>query len=212
MTQQTKWANYTKVEDLAINLRYLQECIGPVDPATGCQEPVKGGRHKQGYLMISAHYADQIGQYKPTRIMTTAHRVLARLKFKRPMTKQDKVYHSCGNMKCCNIDHIEVGGYKEIHAMMARLELHQGGKKPAPTRPDKVRVGFQADRKYIYSIEEMLYARYHTGRETADHLAMDIKAAYRLCSASRYVYKWLDQYDPAKTENPLKIVDIKRED
>ena len=110
------WDLYTEVEDLAINLENFFSKIGPPDPVTGCRFQIAGGRHRQGYMLFNAHYRDSIGELQPrTNKMVTGHRILARLRYKRPIDPRDKVWHTCGNPRCLQQDHIELGDMMAVN-------------------------------------------------------------------------------------------------
>lgn len=118
------WDLYTEVEDLAINLEKFYSKIGEPDPVTGCQHQTHGGRHRQGYLMQNVFDVNLLGDPQPCqRKMTTGHRILARLKFKRPIDPSDKVYHTCGDPLCLNPDHIEIGTQADVSVMITKKRL-----------------------------------------------------------------------------------------
>jgi hypothetical protein len=81
--------------------------------ASGCIEWT-AGRHRQGYGMCGAwRKTDGV------KIMTTVHRIAARLKFKRALDSSEMVIHTCSNMSCCNPDHLILGDRHDIHRIMA---------------------------------------------------------------------------------------------
>jgi hypothetical protein len=63
-----------------------------------------------------------IGAFKKdgTKIMTTVHRVVARLKYDEPLDSKTWIIHNCGNLNCCNPDHIEKGNRSQINKYRAQ--------------------------------------------------------------------------------------------
>jgi hypothetical protein len=72
------------------------------------------GMHRQGYGMMGAWRVDG------TKIMTTTHRIAARIAFDKPLDTDEFVIHTCSNMACCNPDHLIIGDRKDIHQVMRR--------------------------------------------------------------------------------------------
>jgi hypothetical protein len=201
---------YTLLNDLLVRYDQMMNKIVPVDAETGCRYQLYGGTHNQGYMMVTALAIDPTGVRedpngnKIKSIMTTGHRVLARAKFNCGLTPAQKVYHTCGNMNCLNSDHLAIGDYDDIEDVFKAL-----GKQRGPKSPFVRKVKLQ-NRAYKYSIEQYLYARYHTQEETAKELAIDFSEAGRIKHyvTSNNRYRWLDEYDAKITANPKKIIDI----
>ena len=100
-----KSPHWTWIHDLQVDTEYLRrhQSSGPGDCVSW-----NAGRHKQGYGMIGAFRRDG------TKIMATVHRVIARIKYDEPLESTQMIVHTCGNMNCCNPDHIEKGTRKDI--------------------------------------------------------------------------------------------------
>lgn len=103
------------IHDLEIEMDYFRrhQIPGPGDCITW-----DAGVHPQGYGMMGAFRRDG------TKIMTTVHRIVARIKYDEPLSSSQMIIHNCGNNNCCNPDHIEKGTRKDIHRYM---QLHQRG-------------------------------------------------------------------------------------
>ena len=187
-----KWRDYTIVQDLAIRLDEFMSKIGPVDPVTGCQYQTHGATHYQGYMMHNAHLASNYGSNQTVKgLMVTGHRVIARLKFKRPLTPQDKVYHTCGDMRCLNPDHIEIGSYKEIQDMMTRLGKRRVGTVKGPHNPNRT----------TYTIPDLFWLRdTATTKDIMTKYGLNSHAAWQLKWSACNNFKWLKDYNPDGTK------------
>jgi hypothetical protein len=100
----------TRIHDLEINWDYYQRHQVP-DPDTGCIA-WDAGRHKQGYGMVGAWRQDG------TKIMTTTHRIAARIHWDRAIDSSELVIHKCSNMNCMNPEHLLIGDRYAIHQVM----------------------------------------------------------------------------------------------
>lgn len=107
-----KSPHWTWIHDLQVDTDYLarHQHPGPGDCISWT-----AGKHAQGYGMIGAF------RKNGTKIMTTVHRVIARLKYDEPLESSQMIVHNCGNLNCCNPDHIEKGDrnaitrYRHVH-------------------------------------------------------------------------------------------------
>jgi hypothetical protein len=136
--------------------------------------------------------------------MTTGHRVLARIKYNCSLTPNQKVYHTCGNMRCLNSDHLAVGGYADIEDTFKALGKLRGA---IPGTPRKVKL---QKRSYKYTIPELLVVRHATSKqEIVEKLGVSKTEAYNLMTYMiKGRYAWLDEYDPLVTKTPKEIIDI----
>jgi hypothetical protein len=118
----------TRVHDLEINEEYfLRHQV--YDPTTGCIR-WNAGMHRQGYGMCGAWRVSD-GE----RIMTTTHRVAARIAFDRPLDPREFVIHTCSNMNCMNPDHLMIGDRHDMQRVMHRNKRHRpGGKNIYPSK------------------------------------------------------------------------------
>lgn len=114
----------TRVHDLEINEDYfLQHQI--YDPATGCIR-WNAGMHRQGYGMCGAWRV-----VNGERIMTTTHRIAARIAYDRAIESDEMVIHTCSNMNCMNPDHLIIGNRTDIQRVMRKNQRHRpGGRNP----------------------------------------------------------------------------------
>jgi hypothetical protein len=115
----------TLVHDLWINEDYFlrhQE----TDPDTGCIR-WNGGMHRQGYGMCGAWRVSD-GE----RIMTTTHRIAARIAFGTPLTSDQLVIHTCSNMNCMNPEHLQIGTNYDMHIVMKQNQRYRHTKRKAP--------------------------------------------------------------------------------
>lgn len=101
-----KSPHWTWIHDLQVDTNYLarHQHAGPGDCISWT-----AGKHKQGYGMIGAFRKDG------TKIMTTVHRVIARIKYDQPLDSSQMIVHTCDNSNCCNPDHIEKGDRDAIY-------------------------------------------------------------------------------------------------
>lgn len=87
--------------DLEYHPHYLARHSVP-DPNSDCVLWT-GALHRQGYGWIGAWRQDG------TKIMTTTHRIVARIKYGRALSPQEMVLHTCGCARCVNPDHLVLG-------------------------------------------------------------------------------------------------------
>jgi len=104
--------NRTRLHDIDIHQHYfdLHQTAGE----NGCINWT-AGKHRQGYGMMGAWRVSD-GQ----KIMTTTHRIAARIAFDRAIDSTEYVIHTCSNMACCNPDHLMIGDRKDIHSVMRK--------------------------------------------------------------------------------------------
>lgn len=96
-----------QIADVGVNLKYIQSRIGLPD-SNGCR-PYLGAHHRQGYGFVGGY---RLATEK--RLMMTVHRLLMKQKMNSDLRGKE-VIHSCGNMWCCEINHLFVGTEKDIH-------------------------------------------------------------------------------------------------
>ena len=118
-----KSPHWTWLHDIQVDMDYLyrHQHPGPGDCISW-----SAGKHAQGYGMIGAFRRDG------TKIMTTLHRVMARIKYDEALDSNQYIIHTCGNLNCCNPDHIEKGNRSDIHKYMKINNRYaRGWKKPS---------------------------------------------------------------------------------
>jgi len=107
----------TRVHDLEINMDYFLRHQRQL--RNGCIA-WDAGLHKQGYGMMGAwRVADG------SKIMTTVHRVAARIHFDRAIDSDEMVIHTCSNMNCCNPEHLIIGDRYDIHRVMSKNQRYR---------------------------------------------------------------------------------------
>ena len=102
----------TRLHDLWIHMHYFERHQKPGD--NGCIN-WDAGRHRQGYGMMGAW---RVSDGK--KIMTTTHRIAARIAHDRAIDSSEYVIHTCSNMACCNPDHLIIGDRTDIHRVMRK--------------------------------------------------------------------------------------------
>jgi hypothetical protein len=101
----------TQIFDLWCNLNFVARHQEP--GPNGCVNWT-AGRHRQGYGLVGAWRLDG------TKIMTTVHRVIGRIKWGRALAVDEYVIHTCSNMACVNPDHLTLGNRSTIHQVMKK--------------------------------------------------------------------------------------------
>jgi hypothetical protein len=206
-----RWdTQYKRFGDIWIKYDLMMMKIGPKDPVTGCQHQLSGGRHRQGYMMMSVLMLDPAGDrvdpdgnhYRGA--MTTGHRVLARIKYNCSLDKKDLVYHTCLNMRCLNSDHIEIGDYTSLQNVFTTKGRNRHPIKGKPRKPQIQR------RAYKYTIPQMLLIKYAKSKqEVVDQLGITpLEASNMMRYMKTRSFHWLDEYDPNMTDTPKEIIDI----
>ena len=174
------------VVDIRVNLQKLYDRLRE-NPETGCWEPFKGGLHRQGYAMVGGFRL-----HDQKKIMTTGHRVILKHKLQSDLKGLEAI-HSCNNMRCCNPDHLFAGTHLDNMSQM-----HTKGRMPKQ-RYSREQGRPQPNRKYRYSIEQLVYIKYHTAAEIIERypeLNLTPQRANKLRQACRGgEYKWLPQYE-----------------
>ena len=99
MNPEKRWARYTQVGDIWINMEKYQQNI--YRDTQGCDIWL-GSRHRQGYGFMSILTHDGV------RKMTVAHRVAMRIKLNREITSKEEVGHTCGNHLCIRPEHLRL--------------------------------------------------------------------------------------------------------
>lgn len=105
-----------QVHDLWISESWYQDHLRSMP--SGCIEWT-GAHHAQGYGMMPAWRSNQ------QQIMTTVHRVAARIAWDQPLESTQMVIHTCSNMGCCNPEHLMLGDRTTINQVMAQNKRYR---------------------------------------------------------------------------------------
>lgn len=96
--------------------------------ACGCHEWT-GSSHRQGYGMIGAW---RVTDRK--KLMTTVHRVIARIKYNRALRSNEHVLHTCSNPRCVNPDHLMIGDKEDRRQIMLANDRFEFTRRPRRRR------------------------------------------------------------------------------
>jgi len=196
MTRHRPLSDYTLVVDTYVDTNEMYSRFTP-DANSDCIL-YQGPFHRQGYGMFSG-----IRAHDERRIMFTVHRMLMKERLNRSLANHEMVIHTCSRPNCVNIDHLFVGTAKDRNQVMAkngRSGTRVKGRGSKSKRPQ--------NRKYKYSIEEMLWARYAGKEAVAARYSLPINRARQLIWNFTNKYLWLNQYDEiyqAKQQHKINI-------
>ena len=182
MTTGRPYGQYTLVGNLLINLDGYHKRLGATT-AQGCILWT-GPWHRQGYGMIGARRADN-----NKRVMTVAHRITAMLHFGRALTSQEFVIHTCSNVRCQEPTHLIIGDYSQKAKIMHAngRSNYCGNRVNHPNHPPAK----QANRKYRYTEEEILWTRIASSEDIAARYNITKTRAAHMRFEMRTHYKWL---------------------
>jgi hypothetical protein len=175
---------YTLIVDTYVNLDSLYSRFEHDQP-TGCIHWT-GPYHKQGYGMFGGIRAQD-----KKRVMFLVHRLLMQQQLGHTLTRDQMVIHTCSNSKCVNIDHLVVGDGKLRNQVMAK-NGRSGPRARGKHSKDHKR---QINRKYKYSVEEMLWARYATKEQIAERYQVPVETARQMQYNFVNKYRWLNELD-----------------
>lgn len=145
-----------------------------------------GPFHKQGYGMFGG-----IQRGTGKRIMFLVHRMLMKEQQGRTLSRDEMVIHTCSNSRCCNINHLVIGDGKLRNSIMVK-NGRSGPRIRGRHSKDHKR---QLNRKYKYSVEEMLWARYASKEEVAERYQIAVERARQLQWNFINKYRWLNELD-----------------
>lgn len=106
----------TQIGDLLIDQATFDSKQRPLP--TGCVE-YTGPKHRQGYGFVGA-WRVLTGE----KIMATAHRIAARIKWGRAIEPDEMIVHTCSNPACVNPDHLVMGNRTTVHDIMRKNGRH----------------------------------------------------------------------------------------
>ena len=171
---------FRQVGKFKINEARFQDFCQP--ETTGCVSWL-GGRHRQGYGMVSV-----IDAARNRRTMTVAHRVAMMLKLGRELARSELVIHTCTNNLCVNPQHLVVGDYHEKDRVMIQKGHTQhrvpGSRSHLPIRK-------QRNRRYKWSDDEIRFIRTADTRAIAKRFAVTRETAGKMRYECRNRYRWL---------------------
>lgn len=149
----------------------------------GCIE-YDGIKHRQGYQFVG-RICGKSDRYQ----FITAHRLAMKLKLGRDLDRKEQVIHTCSNVKCVNPDHLVLGNTRDRCQVMK-----DNGRSPVPQRGKYIRNHKQQNRKYKYTIEEMLFIRDGTNKEIAKRFNVTASKAASMKGAYTSGYQWLENF------------------
>lgn len=175
--------------DVAYNSQYLYDRIDDSAGPQACWR-YTGAHHKQGYGMIGGY---RLATEK--KIMQTVHRLLYKITHNTDPGTMD-VIHTCGNMWCCNPNHLILGDAKQIADLRTQRGVTSTG-KPYGWKAKGPRA-----QTYRHGLDNII-AVYHQGRtdeEFAQHAGIDLARARKICADIRLgrIYTWLKDYKEPK--------------
>jgi len=175
-----KWHSYTQFGDLLFSEQVLLSNLK--EQPNGCIT-WQAGKHRQGYGMMGGY---RISENK--RIMTVAHRVAMMFKLGRELKHDDFVIHTCHDNLCCNPRHLILGDYYVKDRVM--VQKGNANHRVKGARADYP-VKKQANRKYKYTDEEILWIRGADTRDIAKKYNIDRQSASKMRYDCKIRYKWL---------------------
>ena len=180
-----------QVVDVYVNLTRLQEKIDNLTPdANGCLNWT-GAKHVQGYGFIGAWSIP-----KNNKIMHTVHRLLAKQKFNSDLSGLD-VFHDCGNLRCCNVDHLQaMSTQKMLQTIWERnpQALRAAGSGWRLSGPRNQKKAYRYDINDLISLHwqtmsvDDFGAKYNMKRVLVQRLRWDMKNGRQ--------YRWVEFYEP----------------
>lgn len=124
--KKTPTSELEQVEDLWVRPGVYKQYV-QISPC-GCHLWT-GPRHRQGYGMVGAW---RVSDRK--KLMTTVHRIIARLKYKRPLRSNEHVLHTCSNAACVNPDHLIIGDKEDRRQIMLANDRFEFTRRPRRRR------------------------------------------------------------------------------
>ena len=152
-----------------------------LDPATGCLEWT-GATHPQNYGMVMV-WDTETGKKK----MATTHRVAYKMAVNSNITRSDFVIQTCCNHRCVNPLHLTLGSNSGDSTRIRKAagkyikRMSRYAHKQSQTR------------QYNYTVEQLIYCRNHTNRETLAHFNVDLKDVNQIRDYLHPIrgFKWL---------------------
>ena len=180
MGNKIHWDLYTDCDDLFVNLNFYYK-HQTKDPNSDCILWT-GGTHRQGYGMVGG-----IRKADNKRIMTVAHRIAARVKWKRAIATNELVIHTCSNVLCQNPDHLIIGDWRKKSEVM--WANGRGPKEALKHRHYGREV--KQNRSYRYSEKEIAWIRDADTLDIAQRYNITRVRAGHLRWSMRKHFKWL---------------------
>ena len=135
-----------------------------LDPATGCIEWT-GALHPQQYGMCMVWDA-LTGKKK----MATTHRVAYKMAHDANITRSDFVIQTCCNHRCVNPTHLTLGS-----SAADSTRIRKAAGKYVKRMSKYAHKHSQKTRVYNYTVEQLIYAKHHTNKETVAHFNVSLK-------------------------------------
>jgi hypothetical protein len=169
-----------------VDVAAFRASMGEPDGPKSCQLWRGNGWHVQGYGMMNVWPDTPIGKTSRNKTMMCAHRLGYMIHTGQRLGRKDWVLHTCSNPACVNPDHLVLGDARMREDFRVANGLPD---KKYSRRRDAVP---QPNRKYRYSVEQMVYAHYHTPRHIVTRFGITRGQAVclRKRSSGKNAYPW----------------------
>ena len=153
-----------------------------LDPATNCINWL-GALHPQQYGMCMV-WDSETGKKK----MATTHRVAYKMNIDANITRKNFVIQTCCNHKCVNPLHLTLGSDAGDST-----RIRKAAGKFIKRMSKYAHKHSQKTRQYNYTVEQLIYCRNHTNRETLAHFNVTLKDVNQMRDYLHPVrgFKWL---------------------
>ena len=189
---------HTQVGDVLVNITLFWNKVDIGTP-NECWNWNSDARHAQGFGLFNYRVA-----LTDERKIGTAHRLAYRIANGCALTPDQVVIHTCDNEACCNPRHLKIGGgLADVIAQKRINGTYTNGNGNLAYRHQHPQLG----RRYRYTVEQMIYSRYHKAAEWAQHFGLTLHEG-KMCknySDRRWGYPWLNLIEPNYTKTGKRV-------